>query len=796
MSAAAAARESARLRLAAFFGVSAFAAIAYGGLVQHAPTLGVLGADACATACGAVLLAACSRLRRRLATPLAACALAASLALGLAAVGAPPALLAPARWGTLAADVKRGVDALGPWVWPYDGPSRWARLSVLMLLATALTLLSAVCFWPSPRALAARWLLALAAWVALTVAGLANEAQGAWRVEGVALALLLFAWSWLPSVRGRDAARAAGWTAVCLLAALLLAPALAGAGSWLDLRGSTVEPSAQFEWDQLYGPLSRTRTTQALLTVSADAPPLLRVTSLDRFDGVGFVRSAAPPQTLSLDLAPARVRRGWLERYQIGVGALSSSLLVGGEGVTAGVRFAGRGPQSLTAEGDGTIALASALTPGESYELYSYAPEPTAAQLRSAPASVPAAYLPYLRWELPAHARDLSAATDARLARDRPPSPAQTLVEPEPGAASASPAGRAQIARILSSPYAPVFRLARRLAARQPTAYDVVESVERYLRSRYSYDEHPPRRALPLLGFLFTDRRGYCQQFSGAMALMLRMDGIPARIGVGFEPSRLESGRSRWAVVASDAHAWVEVPFVGYGWVSFDPTPPRPSQAGPATAPASRAEIQGGASAEAQGRPAQLVPAAARDARPVSTSAWLIASVALAAVLLCGASLLLLRRVRRAGGAVLSLGRTRRPPWMRPRAAFAGDAAAAVEELRRALALDPSLPVAATLTEVARRFERRAQLGAAEYVRLLQRSRYARPDPACMPGSNPARSASLAKMMDGRAALRRALARDRGLRGRLRAHLELPPGFVRAIERTDTSARTRDGAPR
>ena len=54
-----------------------------------------------------------------------------------------------------------------------------------------------------------------------------------------------------------------------------------------------------------------------------------------------------------------------------------------------------------------------------------------------------------------------------------------------------------------------------------------VKNVERYLQDTFTYSERVPTRPIPLMGFLYEDKRGYCQQFSGAMALMLRMAGIP-----------------------------------------------------------------------------------------------------------------------------------------------------------------------------------------------------------------------------------------------------------------------------
>jgi hypothetical protein len=70
------------------------------------------------------------------------------------------------------------------------------------------------------------------------------------------------------------------------------------------------------------------------------------------------------------------------------------------------------------------------------------------------------------------------------------------------------------------------------------------------------------------------------EQFAPAMALMLRAQGIPARVVMGFAPETDDDGNpvapadgDGWTVRGSDATAWVEVPFQGVGWVAFDPTP-------------------------------------------------------------------------------------------------------------------------------------------------------------------------------------------------------------------------------
>lgn len=68
-------------------------------------------------------------------------------------------------------------------------------------------------------------------------------------------------------------------------------------------------------------------------------------------------------------------------------------------------------------------------------------------------------------------------------------------------------------------------------------------------------------------------RVGYCEQFAGTMAVMLRTLDIPARVAVGFSPGERVGSEDLWSVSNANAHAWVEVLFPGHGWVAFEPTP-------------------------------------------------------------------------------------------------------------------------------------------------------------------------------------------------------------------------------
>ena len=90
--------------------------------------------------------------------------------------------------------------------------------------------------------------------------------------------------------------------------------------------------------------------------------------------------------------------------------------------------------------------------------------------------------------------------------------------------------------------------------------------------SQYSLTPNLPNALPALAEFMLHAHRGYCQMFSGAMALVLRMHGIPARIAVGFTQGKLQ-GSDTYLVNDRDAHAWVEVYFPGYGWLPFEPTP-------------------------------------------------------------------------------------------------------------------------------------------------------------------------------------------------------------------------------
>jgi protein-glutamine gamma-glutamyltransferase len=121
-----------------------------------------------------------------------------------------------------------------------------------------------------------------------------------------------------------------------------------------------------------------------------------------------------------------------------------------------------------------------------------------------------------------------------------------------------------------------VAALARNFAGNAPSDLLRARAIENRLRTDYTYtlelpDREPPD---PLADFLFVRKRGYCEYFASALAVMLRSEGIPARLATGFQSGVYNPVSGLWLVRASDAHSWVEAWIPGHGWSTFDATPP------------------------------------------------------------------------------------------------------------------------------------------------------------------------------------------------------------------------------
>jgi transglutaminase-like putative cysteine protease len=188
--------------------------------------------------------------------------------------------------------------------------------------------------------------------------------------------------------------------------------------------------------------------------------------------------------------------------------------------------------------------------------------------------------------------------------------------------------------------------LVGRLVTDGQSPYQRVMAVYDYLTDRsngfsYSLSTEPGTSGNALVDFL-RFKRGYCEQYAGAMAVLVRAAGVPARVVLGYTPGQSDSngegGRTR-TVTTDDAHAWVEAWFSGLGWVTFDPTPlsggravvlPWAPRADSTVNPASTVPLPGPAPVLPTGPQAQLdrgdqftplnLPAPSAGARPVT---WL-----------------------------------------------------------------------------------------------------------------------------------------------------------------------------
>ena len=136
--------------------------------------------------------------------------------------------------------------------------------------------------------------------------------------------------------------------------------------------------------------------------------------------------------------------------------------------------------------------------------------------------------------------------------------------------------------RYLKLPQIPsrVGELAKTWTREATTPIEKARAIENQLRETYSYDLSTPSGTAsdPLDHFLFHSRRGHCEYFSTAMAVMLRLMNVPSRNVTGFVGGTYNRFGDYYSVRQGDAHSWVEAYIDGVGWTRFDPTPPSGAQ--------------------------------------------------------------------------------------------------------------------------------------------------------------------------------------------------------------------------
>jgi hypothetical protein len=458
---------------------------------------------------------------------------------------------------------------------PFDGAVHPRMHGVLLLAVCVFSLLCALAV-AARRPFAA--ILALAAgagWPATILPGSDDLARGAF-ILIAALALV----AWLRPESRRVPPQILTGTALVVLGLIVSSWGSVAKGQFLDWQNWELPTkqgkrlSVEYIWksnyDGIHFPKKRTR----VFTVRApDRSVYWRATTLDAFVDDAWtedlIRASSVvfgnPVDLSAEpLVPATARdsSGWT-RAEVSIEALRDFHLVG---PSQPVAYDTHSVGGVEYEQGGVALAATPLSHGDEYTVWGYNPQPKPAQLAKSPPDYPPEISiegRYLRLGHSNSAPTFGTAEHRIWARYY---------------FGAGGSGRS---------YRPLYRAAQQIAGKAKNPYAATVALEAWFRSSgdFTYDEQPPhaRGIPPLVQFVTKTKRGYCQHFAGAMALMLRYLGIPARVAAGFTSGNYDEKRRTWTVYDRNAHTWVEVWFKGYGWLSFDPTPGRGTLGGPYT---------------------------------------------------------------------------------------------------------------------------------------------------------------------------------------------------------------------
>jgi transglutaminase-like putative cysteine protease len=118
--------------------------------------------------------------------------------------------------------------------------------------------------------------------------------------------------------------------------------------------------------------------------------------------------------------------------------------------------------------------------------------------------------------------------------------------------------------------------LAGQLAAGARSERERIVRTVAYLgrQCRYSLKVGRFETDQPVAEFVFDKRRGYCEYFASAAAVLLRLQGIPTRYVTGFYVSEDSYQGGHYVVREGHAHAWIEAHLSEEGWLEVETTPP------------------------------------------------------------------------------------------------------------------------------------------------------------------------------------------------------------------------------
>jgi transglutaminase-like putative cysteine protease len=498
------------------------------------------------------------------------------LLLALLVAGVPLRMFGPRHWDDLVAGMSQGISSTPAITVPYRGVDEWVRTAILAGGTALLALGALLAFWPRRGVPNGYPLAAAVALGVLYAVPIIEHGPDSPFFDGALFCILLAAFLWLEHVRSDQVGVALTCVVAAAIAGAIVGPHLDNTRPWFDYESfaEKLEPkkAEAFSWTHSYGPLTWPRDGREMLRIKAPTSNYWKATNLDDFDGVRW-REGPPSRDALVD---PRLNPRWLQQIKVVDRGLRSTQFVGAGSVQDILPGSSR---LALPQPDGTfVTAAKPLRPGDSYQAQVYVPHPNDEQLKRSGTHYPGYTQDFLELRVPlagASAGLTDQATGKPLG-----STAQVRFSPygaDPGAGIVWPSGfgvkQDGESVIADSPYSLLYTLTQQIRRDTKTPYEFVQAVQDRVKLDTSYDESPPQRRYPLASFLFDTKSGYCQQFSGVMALMLRMGGVPARVASGFSPGSYNSERKDYVVRDTDAHSWVEAYFPPYGWITFDPTP-------------------------------------------------------------------------------------------------------------------------------------------------------------------------------------------------------------------------------
>ncbi|HVI19780.1 MAG TPA: transglutaminaseTgpA domain-containing protein, partial [Gaiellales bacterium] len=464
-------------------------------------------------------------------------------------------------------EIHDGLDRWVRTVLPYDpvkGPELHAVVA-LAVFACFAALAAALLVWRAPYP--AIVLAFIPFLVVSTVFVLPRPALRAALFLALMLAIL-----GVLSPRRRPSIQLAGGAAIVIVATLAATLPGVAKSAMLDWKqwGKPQKEgeSVGFIWNHTYAALKRPRKPVTLLRVTASSPAYWRAVVLGTFDGVKWVAepnvvdTAQPPKVVvPQEQLPESAQGVKLQRatdsFQ-NVNLLTKNLV--GPAVVVSMDDIDSDVGSISLNADGTLGTQNNVPVDSHWNVDFLTPQPTIKQLTQSASDYP---------------DDIQAAGLTLLSPNSVQFPAW-----------GEPDREAEVTDLLNGSFfdpalqrwRDVYAASKEITKGASTPYEAVALIESYFQKNYTYDEkadYSRRPDGPLPYFFLDGKRGYCQMFAGTMTVMLRMLGIPARIGEGFTPGTRNVSRGTYNVTDRDAHAWVEVWFPTYGWLPFEPTPTR-----------------------------------------------------------------------------------------------------------------------------------------------------------------------------------------------------------------------------